>query len=163
MDAIIALHILQALVELKLRRQAHRESRHTEPNQESLHSPIEFTSQPVHNWFRVENRSDTLQSLCQGVTDVTFKNKSSTKSHLPSTDSPLEATNAHCSHRSQPYHNCQLLTPDGQLLADMHRKKLNWSVEGRFGSKWIYMYTILYTLGIIPVVTILYFKQTRNV
>lgn len=115
MDAAVALHILQGLVEVKLAKQDRRESvagltsfdnTIIEPSrtysapvlnrmpQAANHTPLLLSHDYIHShlighslevWLSNEDKSSGLISLCQGVLDTTFKQRRSSKA-LPLTD-----------------------------------------------------------------------------
>ncbi len=86
-DAIVALHILQALVHMKISRQDHRGTAAINPNQTqtaetiatqtSLNNPQDFHKRSSHDrgatWLSVEGMYSCLLSLCQGIVDVAYK------------------------------------------------------------------------------------------
>ncbi len=138
LDAIIALHILQAFVDLKVSKQDRREtSRH---NHTSRDQPAAILiGQSLETWLDNENHHPCLLSLCQGVIDVKFKQQklSKTSKNLENGVAPVvKRTSAYSVRKSRLYHNCRLLAPDGQLLSTMHRRKLEWYLERGLGSEW---------------------------
>ncbi len=51
-------------------------------------------------------------------------------------EAAAKRTSAYNVRRSQLYHNCRLLAPDGQLLLTMDRRKVEWYLERQLGSEW---------------------------
>ena len=166
-DAAVALHILQALVEIKLTRHDRRESvagltryaneiaeptrTHSEPHLSRIanqnrplsshdHQHSNLIGRSIEAWLSDEERLTCLSSLCQGVVDVLFKQRRSSKTLPPllEGESPTGSrkTSAYSVRKSRLYHNCRLLAPDGQLLSTMQKKKLEWYLERDLGSKY---------------------------
>jgi len=75
-------------------------------------------------------------SLCQGIIDLSFKNKSNLFNKKSSSDSNLRrVTESSMSTRKTPlYHNCLLLAADGCLLCTCVRKKAEWYVNKNLGT-----------------------------
>ena len=75
-------------------------------------------------------------SLCQGIVDLSFKNKSSMFKKKTSSDTNLsKISDKSIPTRKTPlYHNCLLTAPDGCLLCTCDRKKAEWYVNRNLGN-----------------------------
>ena len=77
-DAIVALHIIQSLVELKLSRQDKRELlaglSGTDLSRLSLR-PSLGSRQPLEQWLLKEENLCCLMSMCQGLVEVPYKQR----------------------------------------------------------------------------------------
>lgn len=74
-------------------------------------------------------------SLCQGIIDLSFKNKSNLFYKKTSSDSNLtRMSDSSIPIRKTPlYHNCLLIAPDGCLLCTCDKKKAEWYVNKNLG------------------------------
>ena len=82
-DAIVALHIIQSLVELKLARQDKRESlaglsEEADVSTKISLRPIATPSaqlQPLEEWLSKEENASCLLSMCQGIVEMPYKQR----------------------------------------------------------------------------------------
>ncbi len=150
LDAIIALHILQAFVELKISKHDRRESSRNNHTSHDQPTAAILIGQSLETWLNNESHHACLLSLCQGVIDVKFKQKlSKTTKNLDNGAAPVvKRTSAYSVRQSSLYHNCRLLAPDGQLLSTMHRRKLEWYLERGLGSEWVYSVSSVSVCGV---------------
>ena len=82
-DAIVALHIIQSLVELKLARQDKRESlaglsEEADVSTKISLRPIATPSarlQPLEEWLSEEENASCLLSMCQGIVEMPYKQR----------------------------------------------------------------------------------------
>ncbi len=81
-DAIVALHIIQSLVELKLARQDKRESLAAlseEPDVSNFSlrtiSTPSSQLQPLEEWLSKEENLSCLLSMCQGIVEMPYKQR----------------------------------------------------------------------------------------
>ena len=84
-------------------------------------------------------------SLCQGIIDLSFKNKSKTFNKKTSSDKNLTKISSPSipSRKTPLYHNCLLTAPDGCLLCTCDRKKAEWYVNKDLGEFFIKKLDIL--------------------
>ena len=78
-DAIVALHIMRALVELKLARQDKRESLAGFSSSTTLSNlPDMFYGElSLEQWLLKEENQSCLLSMCQGIVEVPYKQRKS--------------------------------------------------------------------------------------
>lgn len=80
-DAIVALHIIQSLVKLKLARQDKRESlaglsEEADVSTISLRpTPNGLQLQPLEEWLSKEENVSYLLSMCQGIVEMPYKQR----------------------------------------------------------------------------------------
>lgn len=79
-DAIVALHIIQSLVELKLARQDKRESlaglsEEADMSTISLGPTPSAQLQPLEEWLSEEENVSCLLSMCQGIVEMPYKQR----------------------------------------------------------------------------------------
>ena len=74
-------------------------------------------------------------SLCQGIVDLAFKNKSNLFTKKTSSDSNLKqiSESSFPTRKTPLYHNCLLIAPDGCLLCTCDKKKAEWYVNKNLG------------------------------
>ena len=80
-DAIVALHIIQSLVELKLSRQGKRESLAGLSEEDNM-SPFSLRpslssqqQQPLEEWLSKKENLSCLLSMCQGIVEMPYKQR----------------------------------------------------------------------------------------
>lgn len=80
-DAIVALHIIQSLVEMKLSRQGKRESlaglsEEADMSSFSLRPSLSSSQQqPLEEWLSKKENLACLLSMCQGVVEMPYKQR----------------------------------------------------------------------------------------
>ena len=82
-----------------------------------------------------DNGVACARSLCQGIIDIDFKNRSHSNMNIgPVQNCTSDATSQGYSMRKTPlYHNCQLLAPDGTRLSNVDMKKIEWYLNKGLG------------------------------
>lgn len=81
-DAIVALHIMRTLVELKLARQDKRESLagfYNTTNLSNLPGKLSllYGGLSIEQWLLKEENQSCLLSMCQGIVEVPYKQRKS--------------------------------------------------------------------------------------
>lgn len=79
-DAVVALHIIQSLVELKLSRQDKRESLAGISEADMSTSTFSLRpslsgGQPLEEWLSKEENLSCLLSMCQGIVEMSYKQR----------------------------------------------------------------------------------------
>ena len=79
-----------------------------------------------------DNGIACARSLCQGIVDIDFKNRShSNVSTGPAQNCTI--SQGYSLRKTPLYHNCQLLAPDGTKLSNVDMKKIEWYLNKGLG------------------------------
>ena len=149
-DAIAGLCIFERMVEMKLSKEknAHESLSRVCLEAPPRNLPNSDTAPPLDTPYSdgILTSSEGIQcamALCKGIVDVAVKNADAQLSASPWHHGSLIPRRTYAySARTQPlYDNCQLKAPDGTLLANVEKRKMNWYLERNLAGGWGFVFS----------------------